>query len=62
MKIDQDWLLGTRLTGEKVVIVNECRDERLIDRVKREIETTITWRRSDLSRIRVTVEWKNDDE
>lgn len=56
MRWDQDWLRGTRLMSGKIVIVNDCCDDNLIERVKKEIDTTVKWCRSDLSRIRVTIE------
>lgn len=43
MRWNQDWLRGTRSMSGKIVIVNDCCDDNLIERVKKEIDTTLNY-------------------
>ena len=61
MKIDQDWLLGTKCNSEKTVIVNRAKDDFLLERIQKEIYSSLMMCRNVNPRIRITIEVLDTD-
>lgn len=59
--MDQEWLLGTKCDSEKTVIVNRAKDDFLLERIQKEIYSSLMMCRNVNPRIRITIEVLDTD-
>ena len=61
MRWNQDWLRGTRSMSGKIVIVNRAKDDFLLERIQKEVYSSLMMCRNVNPRIRITIEVLDTD-